>query len=146
MKWRVNGEEHKLEVHPLDAAWVGDRWLVRTPSGTFSALAVRDRGRTWVSFRGETYELEPAAMRRSAAPAVSGTFTAPMPGAIADVVVTEGQEVSQGARLLVLEAMKTQMPIVAPFDGVVQRLPVAKGEQVAEGQVMVVVAPLTAPD
>jgi biotin carboxyl carrier protein len=62
-----------------------------------------------------------------------------MPGQIVEVACKPGDRVEAGARLMVLEAMKMQQPIVAPIGGVVKSLAVEFGEQVAEGQALVVV-------
>lgn len=58
---------------------------------------------------------------------------APMPGRIIAVPVTEGQSVTRGTPLIVLEAMKMEHTLRAPCDGRVQALRFAVGDQVAEG-------------
>lgn len=143
MKVLVNGEE--VELAPDDRFHVqsgGDRLWVKTPEGTFSALSVKHQGKTWVSFRGRTYEVENiTASRTKKGAAASGSFMAPMPGLIIEVLVEVGQAVAKGERLLVMEAMKTQQPVLAPFDGTVETLPVKEGEQVAEGVLLVRITP-----
>lgn len=62
-----------------------------------------------------------------------------MPGVIVDVLVAEGDTVTKGQKLLVLEAMKTQQPFTAPFDGKVTKLPITKGQQVIDGATLAVV-------
>jgi biotin carboxyl carrier protein len=62
-----------------------------------------------------------------------------MPGQIVEVSVREGETVEVGARLMVLEAMKMQQPIVASVSGKVKSVRVQVGSQVAEGDVLVVV-------
>ena len=53
-----------------------------------------------------------------------------MPGKVIAVDVTEGEAVSKGQRLLVLEAMKMEHALTAPFDGTVAELKVGTGSQV----------------
>ncbi|MCR5871897.1 biotin/lipoyl-binding protein [Sphingomonas sp. J344] len=53
-----------------------------------------------------------------------------MPGRIVSVEVTEGQTVTAGQKLLVLEAMKMEQALLAPFDGVVETLSATPGAQV----------------
>ena len=53
-----------------------------------------------------------------------------MPGKVIAVDVAEGQAVTAGQRLLVLEAMKMEHALTAPFDGVVEGLTVTAGGQV----------------
>jgi biotin carboxyl carrier protein len=47
--------------------------------------------------------------------------------------------VEAGDRLLVLEAMKMQQPVLAPLSGRVRSVGVAQGDQVEEGQVLALV-------
>jgi len=75
-----------------------------------------------------------------AAPAAGAdTVTAPMPGTILDVKVKEGDQVSNGQVLLILEAMKMENEISAPADGTVTSVNVAKGAPVNAGDVLVVI-------
>ncbi len=67
------------------------------------------------------------------AAAAAGSVTAPIPGRVVRVLVSPGQAVARGETLLVLEAMKTELRLVAPCDGVVQRLDAAVGDLVTEG-------------
>ena len=64
------------------------------------------------------------------ASAADGAIIAPMPGKVIAVDVSEGQTVTAGQRLLVLEAMKMEHALTAPFDGVVEGLSVSPGGQV----------------
>lgn len=140
MKRLVNGVEVELEDSAADISRLSDRVLVRTPEGSFSALAVRQGDTVHVSYKGRTYRIEKAGGRRSGAGgASSGEMKAPMPGLIVDVITAEGAEVEKGDKLLILEAMKTQQTFTAPFKGVVSKLAVTKGQQVTEGQLMVLV-------
>lgn len=68
-----------------------------------------------------------------AAPAGGEKVTAPMPGTILDVKVTEGQAVKAGDILVILEAMKMENEILAPCDGTVAGLAVTKGASVESG-------------
>ena len=69
--------------------------------------------------------------------ASDGAILSPMPGRIIAVEVTEGQTVTRGQKLLVLEAMKMEHGLTAPFDGVVAALSAVVGAQVGEGAVLV---------
>jgi|TARA_B100000287_G_scaffold237937_2_gene223825 3-methylcrotonyl-CoA carboxylase alpha subunit len=66
-----------------------------------------------------------------------GGMTAPMPGKILEVKVTNGQSVTAGELLLVMEAMKMEHRIVAPSDGVVTMVNFSTGDQVQQGDVLV---------
>jgi len=60
-------------------------------------------------------------------------ITAPMPGRIVKVLVTEGQQVSQGQGVMVIEAMKMQNELHAPRAGKVGRIYAAEGSGVEAG-------------
>ncbi|WIF95649.1 biotin/lipoyl-containing protein [Caminicella sporogenes] len=72
------------------------------------------------------------------APAGANTITAPMPGTILDIKVNEGDNVSNGQVLLILEAMKMENEIMAPIDGKVVSINVSKGASVNAGDVLMV--------
>jgi propionyl-CoA carboxylase alpha chain len=68
-----------------------------------------------------------------------GSLLAPMPGSVARIAATIGDQVTAGQPILWLEAMKMQHQINAPADGVLAELPVTTGQQVDVGTVLAVV-------
>ncbi len=81
-----------------------------------------------------TYRLQPIPdTDHSTEEETTGSLIAPMPGTIIEVMATEGQQVSKGDALLVLEAMKIEHTIIAPHDGTVQTLRYLAGDKVEEG-------------
>jgi acetyl/propionyl-CoA carboxylase alpha subunit len=71
-------------------------------------------------------------------PAQGGsTVTAPMPGTVIRVEVAEGDQVEARRPLVVLEAMKMEIPVHSPFEGTVKAVHVSEGEHVAGGTVLV---------
>ena len=68
-----------------------------------------------------------------------GSLLAPMPASVISVAVENGQQVSKGDVVVVLEAMKMQHTITAPNDGVVSELSVQAGAQVESGAVLAVI-------
>ena len=86
-------------------------------------------------------EAAPAAAA-PAAPAVTGAgeqVTAPMPGTILKVNVTQGQAVKEGDVLCILEAMKMENEIMAPKSGAITQVLVTKGATVDTGAPLVVI-------
>ncbi|ASJ90370.1 acetyl/propionyl/methylcrotonyl-CoA carboxylase subunit alpha [Porphyrobacter sp. CACIAM 03H1] len=75
------------------------------------------------------------------ASAADGAIIAPMPGKVIAVDVSEGQAVTAGQRLMVLEAMKMEHALTAPFEGVVEGLGVSAGGQVQVEAVLCRVVP-----
>ena len=57
----------------------------------------------------------------------------PMPATVVAINTAPGQPVSEGDTLIVLEAMKMELPIKAPRSGVVKTVNCAKGELVQPG-------------
>jgi len=142
MKYLVNGRE--WEPGPGAGAEVerlSDRLVVRTKEGSQTALSIRAGGATYVSYRGRSYKIERAGRKRGAGTTeANGEARAPMPGQIVEVTTAVGSVVEAGERLMVLEAMKMQQPIVAPTSGTVTSVGAAKGDQVAEGHLLAVVS------
>jgi biotin carboxyl carrier protein len=60
-------------------------------------------------------------------------LAAPMPATVVRITVEPGQRVSKGEVLIVLEAMKMELPIRAPRGGVVKKIHCKKGELVQPG-------------
>ena len=88
-----------------------------------------------------------AALGKSGGAAGSGSLTAPMPGRVVKVLVSEGQSVEQGAPLVIVEAMKMENELHAPATGVVESIAVGEGETVDAGQILCeVTAPSTKAD
>ena len=65
------------------------------------------------------------------------SIKAPMPGLIVAVPVEEGQEVTKGSTVVILESMKMQNELKAPRDGVIQRISVEEGQSVEQKKVLV---------
>jgi len=63
--------------------------------------------------------------------------TAPMPAKIVAVAVREGQQVTSGDTLVVLEAMKMELPVAAPLDGRVRAIACREGDLVQADAVLV---------
>ena len=85
----------------------------------------------------------PVAAAPAAAPVAAAAgeqVTAPMPGTILKVNVTQGAAVKKGDILVVLEAMKMENEILAPKDGTVAQIAVTKGAAVDTGALLAVIA------
>jgi biotin carboxyl carrier protein len=62
---------------------------------------------------------------------------APMPGLVLNILVAEGDTITKGDALLVLEAMKMENIIKSPGEGVVKKINVNKGQAVEKNQVLI---------
>jgi len=88
----------------------------------------------WVHLDGEVYELEvlrAGARRRKGA--AHASLSAPMPGTVVRVEVVPGATVRRGDTLVILEAMKMELPIRATADGVVKAVHCRPGDLVQPG-------------
>lgn len=62
---------------------------------------------------------------------------APMPGLVLSIAVQDGQQVKEGDRILILEAMKMENSILIHADATIKRVAVRCGQAVDKGQVLV---------
>ncbi|MEE2566805.1 acetyl/propionyl/methylcrotonyl-CoA carboxylase subunit alpha [Hyphobacterium marinum] len=106
-----------------------------------SARLVRDDAGLTVFAGGETHRFDiPRPDAAADALQAGGLVKAPMPGKVLSVSVKDGDTVSRGDTLLVLEAMKMEHALTAPRDGVVESVSVSAGAQVGEGDALVTLA------
>jgi biotin carboxyl carrier protein len=132
-------------------------WLAITPSpptdapssSSDAAPAWRARvalidGVAWVFIDGDVFQIElsdaRAGVARRRERSGQEALAAPMPATVTRILVEVGQAVSRGDTLLLLEAMKMEMPIKAPADGRVTAIRCRTGELVQPGAPLVDVA------
>jgi len=68
-----------------------------------------------------------------------GAIIAPMPGQIKSIFVREGDQVTTGQKLLIMEAMKLENKIGARSNGFVKKILVRDGDTVNQGQELVII-------
>ena len=78
----------------------------------------------------------PAAAPKAAASAGSINVTAGAAGKVFQIPTKVGQKVSKGDAVVIIEAMKMEIPVVAPEDGTVASIDVAVGDPVEAGGVL----------
>ena len=69
-----------------------------------------------------------------------GEVLSPMPGTILKLNVSDGASVSAGDVILILEAMKMEIDIVAPVAGTISKIFTEPSKAVEEGQVLAVIS------
>ncbi|UVI40341.1 acetyl/propionyl/methylcrotonyl-CoA carboxylase subunit alpha [Qipengyuania spongiae] len=106
-----------------------------------SLTGFADESRIVVFDNGQAFGFETETRGSGAASAADGAILAPMPGKVIAVDVAEGDAVTAGQRLMVLEAMKMEHALTAPFDGTVTELAASEGGQVQVEAVLAVVEP-----
>lgn len=61
-------------------------------------------------------------------------------GSVWKIAVAVGDRVEEDAPLLILEAMKMEIPLLAPQPGIVKEIRVSEGDPIAEGEIAVILA------
>ena len=116
---------------------IGDgRYRIVSDERNDLAYAVSDRGRTWVFIAGRTYVIESQDRDGRGRPHKTDdhlALSALMPATVLAVSVAPGQDVQTGDVLLMLEAMKMELPITAPRAGRVKSIGCREGELVQPG-------------
>ena len=163
----VDGEEHEVEIVEIAPGhfqlFMGDRKLEvdahPVAPETLSciidgevfdvSLHENPKGGEDVRIRDHELRLEVLDLRRmrlrqaqDSSGALDGPaeIASPMPGKVVAVLVKNGDKVSEGQGLLVVEAMKMENELKAPKDGEVQSLQVQEGAAIDGGTVLCVVA------
>lgn len=124
----VNGNSYDVEVEEL--------------SGGASAAPVAPVSKPAPKVSKPKKKAAPKASKpapKKAAPVGGHSIEAPMPGTILSMNVSEGDSVSNGDVLLVLEAMKMENEIASDVDGTVKSVTVSNGDSVDAGEVLVVI-------
>jgi biotin carboxyl carrier protein len=113
----------------------GDRVLVdgQPVEVPTRAYAVADREKHWAFLDGEVYEFEVQRSGRKRSSGHHGSLSAPMPAAVVRVNIEVGAHVKRGDTLLVLEAMKMELPVRATADGTITSVNCRVGELVQPG-------------
>ena len=71
----------------------------------------------WIFHDGVTYRLDAPSSSARRGQTMHGSLSSPMPATVVSVKVAPGDEVKGGQTLIVLEAMKMELPVRAPGDG-----------------------------
>ncbi len=113
---------------------LGDGWFLVTEGDRRWRVAIADASDgAWVFVDGIVGRLAPNATttptRRSERHGESGVM-APMPATVVSINAGVGDAVTDGQTLIVLEAMKMELPIKSPRAGVVKAIHCAKGDLV----------------
>lgn len=163
MRYRivVEGRTFDVEVDPSGQVWVNNRALSVDLEGIdglpLYSLLVDNRsyeahveaeedGECRVVVSGRSLRASLQGVQRhspSTAPRhrVDGPteISAPLPGWLVEVRVSEGELVGEGDVVAVLESMKMHLELRTPQAGVVRALRVSAGREVAQGEVLAII-------
>jgi 3-methylcrotonyl-CoA carboxylase alpha subunit len=115
------------------------RSTVRHGDMRLVGAALKTQDGTWATLAGITVraEVEGAGARPRSRTSDVDALRPPMSATVVRINVAAGATVSEGDPLLVLEAMKMELPIRAPRDGVVKAVHCREGELVQPTTVLV---------
>ena len=112
-----------------------------TVNGTVYEVSVEESGAGSAPVRAAAPKAAPKAAPAAAPKAVAGAagsveVTASVPGKVFKIEANTGATVKAGDPIVILEAMKMEIPVVAPEDGTVASINVAVGDAVESGDVL----------
>jgi 3-methylcrotonyl-CoA carboxylase alpha subunit len=111
------------------------------PAADASAVAAGDGVYVLRHGRQTKVSLRDLALEEGAEPGGGGLVRAPMHGKVLSILVAQGDRVSRGQRLAIIEAMKMEHTLHSAVDGTVAEIAVAQDAQVAEGAKVMMIAP-----
>ena len=104
--------------------------LIRDGERVERMFAVAAGDLTWIFHDGCVFVIEDEPAKRARTRHAHGALTAPMPATVVRIKVSPGDEVKAGDTLIVLEAMKMELPVRAPGAGRVKAVHCRPGELV----------------
>ncbi len=125
------------EYYNIEVEEVGGKTRARA-AGNTAPIVIKDGGR-----RKKKEKKKQAEQGNACADAGDGsefTLTAPMPGMVISYEVKEGDSVSQGDVLVILEAMKMQNSLTSSVTGTIKSIKVSPGTSVEKNQVLLTIS------
>lgn len=115
----------------IQAGAAAGELIVRQDDRISRLYGVATADRIWIFHDGQVFEVPTDAERsRRRTTYAHGSLSAPMPATVVAVNVARGDAVRRGDVLIVLEAMKMELPVRSPGDGTVVAVHCRPGELV----------------
>ena len=125
-KVKVDGEEYEVELEKQNGLWnvtiEGKSFNIEIEGSSVGDTSVSKRKK---ANRGKK----------------SGTISSTIPGKIVSISAKEGQMVSEGDVVMILEAMKMQNEIQAPLSGTVTAINYKPGDSVEANSPLIIIQP-----
>lgn len=138
----VNGEKHTVDWLELGSSL----YSIIADHQSLELAIDENQGKYEILLGGRLYEaqvLDQRAMlmlgRKGGLKLNSGEVHSPMPGLIVEVLVEEGNEVTEGETVVILESMKMQNELKAPRTGTVQSIHCQTGDSVDKNALLVII-------
>ncbi|MEP5982240.1 MAG: sodium-extruding oxaloacetate decarboxylase subunit alpha [Marinobacter alexandrii] len=127
-KITVHGESYDIDVTGANPAGDNERRFYMTVDGVPEEIQLESLGEKSDSGRKSSGR---------AGASKEGHVTTSMPGNIVEVLDQEGDSVTAGDPVLIIEAMKMETEVKATISGTVRSVAIAKGDRVVPGEVLV---------
>lgn len=160
----VNGEEFEVEIHDKNNISVNgkiytvdfekvnqEQIYTMIIDGHSYEARISQTGDEWqIYMRGTLYTSEVIDEREKRLKAAGGeahviggdySLKSPMPGLVVKIPVKEGDEVSKGDVLVILESMKMQNELKSHQNGIISNIGIKEGETVKQKQVLLNIEP-----
>ncbi|MDP2682159.1 MAG: sodium-extruding oxaloacetate decarboxylase subunit alpha [Deltaproteobacteria bacterium] len=134
----VHGESYRVKVAGAGHKVEGKRPFFLKIDDRLEEVMIESLTEVIPSTAGEieakptTTSVRPKAMKK-------GDVTAPIPGKVTSIKVSEGAKVNAGDTLLTVEAMKMENEVHTPMDGVVKKIYVKVGDSVNPDETLIVI-------
>ncbi len=135
-----DGANHRYEVTALGS----NEYIIRNAHSLVRVTAIKTKNKIYVLTDNESHVFDlPGSKDADTFGGDHGDhgdkskISAPMPGKVVKVLVKAGDKVEPKQKLLVVEAMKMENPLVAPFKGEVKSVNCAEGELVDSEKTLV---------
>jgi len=139
----VNGQAHAVDMQSIDDL---NLYSLLVDNNSYETFIEEEGGQFQVLLQtGEMYSAQVKGGRPRPTmiktpfkvPAGEATIQAPMPGLVVDVPVVEGQQITAGEVLVILESMKMENELRAEWDGTVRSVHVRPGDVAGQDQALV---------
>lgn len=117
-------------------------YTIKAGERNVRVAVARDATVTWIFLDGNTWTIDNAgeSLGRRGRARGEASVMAPMPATVVAINTEVSKTVNEGDTIIVLEAMKMELPIKAPRAGVVKAIHCAKGDLVQPGVNLVEIA------
>jgi biotin carboxyl carrier protein len=140
------GQNHSYGIRDLG----GGQYLLRQGNTHHRLITLKAKNKIFVITDAETYTFELPASKDSDAFGAEQSehgdkskICAPMPGKVVKVLVNAGDTVEPKQKLLIVEAMKMENPLVAPFKAEILKINCEPGELVDSDRILIELRQLT---
>ena len=132
----INGTPRTIDYQPLKQ---GSSCSLLVDGKLFEPMVYDENGGWEIIIKGNRFNVQVEDERERLLRLASGgtslqqgrfILTSPMPGLVIDIPVKEGDQVSEGDVLVVLESMKMQNELTAPKDGTITQIQASVNDNV----------------